>query len=328
MFQNNIKNFYFSIDKNYAHDYHNHFIAAKSCIMKTLKIYFILLFATFYTSIFAQFGDCSGALLLEDKNDITFNFSTDENQLSDILSPLCEGAMEVFNEDGALLTHWFTWTIKESGTLYFTLSMQLEFYDLDFILYKSAENGNPCATKEAIRCMYSGSNINNGVPDNQCSMETGLSPSEDDLFENAGCINGNNSFLQQLETVADEQYILLVLDYNYNKGENTLLELCGTATLGVNDSPCFTLDTEEQVEENRLALFPNPSNDELFLSNNNVPTVINFPFTILDQVGRVVIRKEDNSSIESIETSSLHPGIYLLNFNDGQNNSVLKFIKQ
>ncbi|MFT6337677.1 MAG: hypothetical protein ACI86M_003558, partial [Saprospiraceae bacterium] len=64
--------------------------------------------------------------------------------------------------------------------------MQVEFYDLDFILYKSTENGESRADKEAIRYIYSGSNVNNGIADNQCSTSTGLSPTDMDLFENGG----------------------------------------------------------------------------------------------------------------------------------------------
>ncbi|MGK0317781.1 MAG: hypothetical protein ACI86M_004027, partial [Saprospiraceae bacterium] len=40
--------------------------------------------------------------------------------------------------------------------------------------------------KEAIRYIYSGSNVNNGIADNQCSTSTGLSPTDMDLFENGG----------------------------------------------------------------------------------------------------------------------------------------------
>ncbi len=296
--------------------------------MKPIEFYFIILLAACSTTISAQLGDCTGAQLLETKEDVIFTFIESENQFSDIISPTCVDADEVFSEDDGLLTHWFTWTIEESGSLYFTLSMQVEFYDLDFILFKSAESGNPCVNKEAIRCMFSGSNVSGGMLDNQCSMSTGLSPAEMDLFENGGCMDGSNNFLQQIDVVAGEEYKLIVIDFSQIKGMEILLEWCGTATLGVNDTPCFTLATEELVHHDDFAVFPNPTNDQLFLSSNDVPTIINFPFTIVDQIGQVVMRKNDNKNLESIETSSLQPGIYFININGSETNTVLKFVKQ
>lgn len=176
------------------------------------------------TTITAQLGDCTGALLLESKEDVTFTFVEKDNQFSDIINPTCEDANEVFSEDDGLLTHWFTWTIEESGSLYFTLSMQVEFYDLDFILFKSAESGNPCVNKEAKRCMFSGSNVNGGMSDNQCSMSTGLSPNDTDLFENGGCFIGDNNFLQQIDAAAGEEYKLIVIDFSQIEGMEILLE--------------------------------------------------------------------------------------------------------
>lgn len=98
--------------------------------------------------------------------------------------------------------------------------------------------------------------------------------------------------------------------------------------MGVNDTPCFTLATEKLVQDDDFAVFPNPTNDQLFLSSNNVPTIINFPFTIVDQIGQVVMRKNDNSNLESIETNSLQTGIYFININGSETNTVLKFVKQ
>ena len=294
--------------------------------MKALKIYSILFLAICSTTTFGQLGDCTGALLVETKEDLIFTFSSQENQLDDNLTPLCDGSQELFITDADFPTHWFTWTIKESGTLYFTLSMQADEYDLDFILFKSAEGENSCTNKEAIRCMYSGETA--GEPSEACIMETGLSPTETDFFEDAGCNFGSNNFLQQLDAIAGEQYKLLVINFSGIEDQNTLFELCGTALLGEDDTPCFTLDTDELMEDNRLSVFPNPSLDQLFISSNNIPTTINFPFTIIDQVGRVIMKKEDNSNLESIETSSLQPGIYFINCYDGGNRKVLKFIKQ
>jgi hypothetical protein len=107
-----------------------------------------------------------------------------------------------------------------------------------------------------------------------------------------------------------------------------MLGLCGTSTLGVNDSQCFTLDTDELVQRDRLSAFPNPSSDQLFLSSNNVPTIINFPYTILDRVGSVVMSKDDSSSLESIDTHFLQSGIYFINIINGATRGVLKFVKR
>lgn len=298
----------------------------KVSIMKILKFYFVLLLATHASSVFAQTGDCLGALNLETKNDLNFTFNEAENQTSDLLTPLCTDADIIFTEDGDLFTQWFTWTIKDSGSLYFTLSMDTDMYDIDFILYKSDPSGNSCTNKEAIRCMFSGETI--GVPSDACLFETGLNPTESDFFENGGCNNGDNNFLQQINAISGEEYKLLVIDFTQNEGQNALLELCGTATLGIDDTPCFALDTEETPQIDRLSIFPNPANDQLFLTNNDTPTLINFPFTIMDQFGRVILEKNDNSYLQSIETGSLQPGLYYITINNGNSQNTMKFAKQ
>ncbi|MFT6337676.1 MAG: hypothetical protein ACI86M_003559 [Saprospiraceae bacterium] len=86
----------------------NHFTTAKSFIKKTLKIYFVILLAACSTSIFAQLEDCSEALIIKTKEDVTFTFSSSENQFEDNLIPLCDGADEVFTSDAEFPTHWFT----------------------------------------------------------------------------------------------------------------------------------------------------------------------------------------------------------------------------
>lgn len=294
--------------------------------MKILKFTFVLLLAMFTRTISAQTGDCSGAFLIESKEDIIFTFAEDENQTSDILTPLCADSDVVFTEDGGLFTHWFTWQIKESGTLYFTLSMDAVEYDLDFIVFKSESTGNSCANKEAIRCMFSGESI--GSPSGPCLLETGLNPAESDLFENGGCNKGENNFLQQINAVAGEEYKLLVIDFAQIEGQNTLLEFCGTATLGEDDSPCFALDTEELSQIDRLSVFPNPANDQLFLTNNGVPSAFDFPLTIMDQLGQIVIQKSEHSKVESIETSFLQPGLYFITINNANSQNTMKFVKQ
>ncbi len=293
--------------------------------MKLVRIYFTILLSTYTISLFSQLGDCTGALLLDNKNDVTFTFAPEENQFSDLLTPLCTDGDVVFTEDGGLFTHWFTWQIKESGTLYFTLSMEAEEYDLDFILYKSESTGNSCANKQAIRCMFSGESI--GFPSDPCISETGLNPTELDVFENGGCNNGDNNFLQQIDAIAGEEYKLLVIDFLQIEGVNTHLKLCGTATFGVDDSPCFTLSADELTQNNRLSVFPNPTNDQLFISNNNIPVAINFPFTVMDQMGKVLIQKNDDTTLGSIETATLTPGIYFIRINEGASNRVLRFVK-
>jgi hypothetical protein len=294
--------------------------------MKPIKIYFIILLAACSSSITAQYGDCTGAQLLETKEDVTFIFNEKENQFSDVISPTCVGANEVFSDDAGLPTQWFTWTIEEPGSLYFTISMDYESYDLDFMLFKSTTAGKSCIDKEAIRCMFSGESSQ--FPSSPCFGETGLNPIETDLFENAGCLDGSNNFLQQIDAKAGEEYKLIIIDFSQIEGMEILLEMCGTATLGVNDTPCFTTAVDELAHKDKFSVFPNPTNDQLFLSNNNVPTKINFPFTIVDQLGQIVMRKDENSNLEFIETSSLKAGIYFINIKEGESNKMLKFVKQ
>jgi hypothetical protein len=294
--------------------------------MKPIKLFALLILTVCSTALSAQVGDCAGAQLLETKEDVTFIFNEKENQFTDVISPTCEGANEVFSNDAGVPSHWFTWTIAEPGSLYFTISMDFQSYDLDFILFKSASKGNSCTDKEAIRCMFSGESSE--FPSSPCFGETGLNPIETDLFENAGCLDGSNNFLKQIDAEAGEEYKLIIIDFSQIEGMEILLEMCGTATLGVNDTPCVTSAIDDLSQTENFDIFPNPTSDQLFLSNNNVPTIINFPYTIVDQLGQVILRKDDNSILESIETSSLKSGIYFININEGKSKKVMKFVKQ
>ncbi len=293
--------------------------------MKITTLFFLILLLI-NNSTYGQVGDCSGSLVLQNKDQLEFTFSASENLENDDLGSLCEGlSFTAYNEED-YLTYWFEWEIQEPGTLYFTLSRQVEFYDLDFVLYKIINSTTPCESKEAVRCMFSGASFTNGQLDNQCSMETGLSPLETDEFEDAGCNNMSNNFVQQLEAQAGEIYKLLVIDFDNSPDETTFINFCGTATLGEEDTPCFTLNNQK-VEEDQITIFPNPVSNQLNIIKNGGDGIINYPYIIYDQLGKAVLEKQDKSQTEYIETSNLESGIYFIKIFHNNRSQVLKFVK-
>ena len=80
----------------------------------------------------------------------------------------------------------------------------------------------------------------------------------------------------------------------------------------------------EDFAKNNFAVYPNPATDILHISNVNKLDITNA--TITDINGRII--KEVNSSIESINVSSLSSGVYFLKVTTTEGSGITKFVKK
>lgn len=93
----------------------------------------------------------------------------------------------------------------------------------------------------------------------------------------------------------------------------------------------FDFDCENVIgRENRLTIFPNPSNGNFTISNNNFEKIENAQLTIFNYNGQIIFN-EENISIRknedlSIETNLLPFGVYVLILNDGKRIIKKRFI--
>lgn len=79
------------------------------------------------------------------------------------------------------------------------------------------------------------------------------------------------------------------------------------------------LGFNENSLKNNIKVYPNPATEKI-----NVESALEIKLTITDLVGKIIIAE---SAVNSINVSALTPGIYFLNIKSGNEQSVVKFIK-
>ena len=217
-------------------------------------------------------------------------------------------------------SHWISWEVEDDGLMDFIIIPDSMEDDLDFLLFKSPSN---CSSKELVRTMLTGPEKSN--PQNiSWQGETGLTQSSEDLFEEAGYINGDNNFLKSIEVSQDEKYYLLVNNFNSTKGFNIYFE--GTAVL----KDCSLANSLKRSNWNVRA-FPNPASDKFyldFLDASQGDYVISF----FDGSAKLV--KEEIISIDQSNTSSISVSIdqfksgnYFIRITNEQESTLLKMVK-
>ncbi len=93
-------------------------------------------------------------------------------------------------------------------------------------------------------------------------------------------------------------------------------------------------ESGHQYYSNIVALSSNAENCRPYLKTNlfsNIITVMSpsvFAYTVIDYSGRTVAKGALSQGINTIQTSSLSNGMYIIQFNNGQEQFVEKFIKQ
>jgi surface protein len=92
--------------------------------------------------------------------------------------------------------------------------------------------------------------------------------------------------------------------------------------IGIAGPNCESLDTEE-FNTSSLKLFPNPVLNVLNVKVDS--NLINLPYTIIDGLGRVILKGRLNDIETSINLEQLSKGIYYLKVSD---NIANKFVKE
>ncbi len=160
-------------------------------------------------------GDCIEGSVLCDKSSFVVQSVTGFGKDGKEIKP---SDAECFNgglggpSNVEMSSTWYKWTCDKSGTLSFTLTPLKDDDDIDFILFELPGGLGDCSNKFAVRCMACGDKF-----PSPCMGPTGLSDSETDLSETAGCGPGKNSFIKSLDMVAGKSYALMVNNFTSTK---------------------------------------------------------------------------------------------------------------
>ncbi|PZF74885.1 T9SS type A sorting domain-containing protein [Taibaiella soli] len=77
-----------------------------------------------------------------------------------------------------------------------------------------------------------------------------------------------------------------------------------------------------------VKIYPNPANNQFFVDLSNVQTSSGYCFELMDIIGRMVATGNLKTGVNTINTSSLSNGLYLLQITNGSGKEVHKIVKQ
>ncbi len=172
-----------------------------------------------------KYADCIKAKEICKKDTYTFEKLNGEgrNNFESVPTPCFMGGVGTEDGNAEHNSAWIKFTIKESGSLKFTIKpLKLED-DMDFVVYR-VDGG--CDEKRILRCCASG---DNHYP-SPCMGTTGLRDGEDDIREEPGCTNDNNSFLRPIKAKAGEAYVILVSNVS-SQGPGFTIRIYGSCVL-------------------------------------------------------------------------------------------------
>ena len=297
--------------------------------MRTIYLLLILLFPA--SVFYGQEYDCANAVEIFDKSTLELGVLHDPSENNDDLKmEECPDISFVLDIEGQYPSYWLKWTVFESGTLTFDMTMDTELYDLDFIVYRADDSDPDCSTLTPIRCMFSGPNVTaNGeiIPGDNCSP-TGLSLDDEDLSETGGCPEGQNGYARYLDCEAGEVYYMVILNYFNADTEIAILDFCGTAKLGPEDELCIPTNVDEtEIEKREISVAPNPVGDYLRIGNLSIDENTHSNWMIVDMYGATYNVRSDRRSEFVMDVRFLNSGIYVLIYEEGGILRSLKFVK-
>ena len=137
-----------------------------------------------------------------------------------------------------------------------------------------------------------------------------LAWSQKNVVASGGNVSGNSGSVS---------YTYGQIDYISATGSN------GALTQGVQQPyEILTISVEDSKMDYEMSLFPNPSNDFVFLKiENNDLTALSFKLSNI--LGQTIQSKNINQNLEEIDFSKLTGGSYLLNVIQG--NEIIKSFK-
>jgi len=218
---------------------------------------------------------------------------------------------------------WLSMDVAKAGVLTFSIVPLEDGDDLDFVLYRSTDG---CNSLQEVRCMASGLNIGSGKRSDNCLGETGLRLASVDEFESQGCKYNDDNFLKFLSTDSNEEYFLLVNNYNSTNGFSITFE--GNTVLKESEKCNFIQTKEDLVITN---IFPNPAQNQLsieFVSQEET----DYKLSVLDIQGRKVFGTNHLAKIglnhKFLNLEEYASGTYLLLLESDSFTTIKQFIKE
>ena len=305
--------------KIYILDSHELLITYK---IQTMKLRFIVLaFATLTCQLLnaQHFQDCETAFPICDKK--TYHFDV-LNGHGTIEEPIAK--TRCFEGSSAKETNsvWLKWVILKKGILTFIIDPVDKSNDFDFILYKKGKN---CTLIEEVRCMASGNNIGGIDEKLNCLGKTGLRLNSGDDFEKLGCKYNDDNFLKFLSAEKEEEYVLLV--NNYDSQDGFSISFGGTAEFK-ETLDCGFVSSTEHVKI--TSLYPNPVNDEISIQYVTDKEDL-YTIQLLNVKGENIKSLSGYSKIgvnsKSLNVQNLTSGTYILQLKQGNYSTARKFVK-
>lgn len=272
--------------------------------MKIILTTLLTFISTF--SLIAQNQDCASSLNLLTKDSITVEEINGSGLIIDEITNSCLNS--IFPEDQST---WYTFTAYEAGNFYFTIKPINPQDDLDFYLLKAT--AQTCASAVSVRCNASSCVGTNGY--------TGMTPDDEDTFEDLNCEEGENGFVKDVYLNKGDVYYLMVNNFTGNAGYTIVF--CGTAKLSEDDVVCTREETSsvEIYSEKKFRITPNPSNNFFSISDYQAIDKIE----IYSTQGSLV---NTNSFIENKINVDLIPGMYYCKIFTKENTiSIVPFVR-
>lgn len=221
-----------------------------------------------FAPIKAPEADCKDGVILCDKEEIF---------VEDLV-----GIGKVTNEvdtksciEAEFASVWYKWTCKDAGNLTFTIIPNNKQDDIDFALYKLPGGLDDCNNKQLIRCMASGETIGaDPTLNSPCFGPTGLNTTATDVVEEPGCQNGDDNFLDDVNMVPGESFVLLINNFSQS-GFGFSIKFGGTGTF-LGPEADFDIATLDRFECDKSVLFTN-------LSSSETDSIISYKWSFGDE---------------------------------------------
>ena len=284
-----------------------------------MKIKLSILCLFFTSFLFSQNGDCITGITICKKDTLRIdslpNAGNIINEITTSNAPcFFNGSSSNFVEYSSL---WIHWRVAQSGTLTFTITPNNINDDIDFAVFRLANDS--CNQKTIVRCMASGSTPGT------CTLNgsTGLRLGEVDVSEPAGCTVGGsqNNFLAPLTMQTGESYALWI--NNYSSFGGVKVSFCGTALLGCETVSCaLRTDAKDMVETDFISkLSPNPTRGDVYF-DTKYPLSKILIYNCLGQFLKTKAVQNQNNS--TMDVSDLQSGSYFIGFETSDGNRVFK----
>jgi hypothetical protein len=131
--------------------------------------------------------------------------------------------------------------------------------------------------------------------------------------------NGNNTNLSTFNSTSNSNLTCIYVDdASYSTANWTNID--PASTFVNNEAECEALSIVDNAFELDVTIYPNPTDNYLFIEGNKNPISI----SIYNLLGAEVISK---SNTDKIDVSELSNGVYIIKISDGIGQTDRKFIK-